>query len=227
MGDWDLYSLFLLGLLGTGHCLGMCGPLVLALPGRHKRVRSHLLYHAGRITTYTIVGAVLGALGAGLVALEAPTSGDPMGSVARLQVGLSIVSAALLGWFGLARLGVVREPGWMSVASPSFLPGLMRVQRGAAKGGGLSMFLLGLMLGLLPCGLSFAAFAAALPAGGALPGGAMVFCFGVGTLPGLLLLGTVASRFAQQHRRSFDILAGLLLIGMAASLGVDAASAVL
>ena len=84
---------------------------------------------------------------------------------------------------------------------------------------------LGLVLGLLPCGLSFAAFAAALPSGGATEGALAVFAFGLGTLPGLLLLGTAASRLARRHSRVIELLAGLLLIGMAAAMvadGVDA-----
>ena len=208
-------------MLGTGHCVGMCGPLVLALPGRHGRLRAHLLYHLGRITTYTIVGAVLGAVGAELAGLGG--DGSDLGAVAQLQVVVSLVSAALLLLFGLVRLGVIGEPAWMAVASPAKLPGFSGVQRRAARGGpGVSLVLLGLMLGLLPCGLSFAAFAAALPAGGPIQGGARLLAFGLSTLPGLLLLGTVASGFARRHARAFDLLAGLLLVGMGGSLAMDA-----
>jgi len=220
--DWQLYSMVVLGLLGTGHCVGMCGPLVLALPGRQGRLRAHLLYHLGRITTYTIVGAILGAIGAGLTGLG-HAEGAQLGSVAQLQVVLSLVAAALLLLFGLVRLGVIGEPAWMAVASPARLPGFAGVQRRAAKGrAGVSMVLLGLMLGLLPCGLSFAAFAAALPAGGPVQGGARLLAFGLGTLPGLLLLGTLAAGFARKHARLFDLLAGLLLVGMGGSLALDA-----
>ena len=225
MGDWTPYGMFLLGLLGTAHCLGMCGPLVLALPASRGRLRSHLLYHAGRITTYTIVGAVLGAIGSGLVGLSSLSSEDPMGTVARVQVVVSLGAAVLLGWLGLARLGIMAEPSWMAMATPSRVPGFSRVLRRAAAGGSLSMVGLGLVLGLLPCGLSFAAFAAALPSGGAAQGALAVFAFGLGTLPGLLLLGTAASRVARRHRRAIELLAGLLLVGMAAAMvadGVDA-----
>ncbi|MBW2455311.1 MAG: sulfite exporter TauE/SafE family protein [Deltaproteobacteria bacterium] len=220
--DWQLYSMVALGLLGTGHCVGMCGPLVLALPGRHGRLRAHLLYHLGRITTYTIVGALLGAIGAGLAGLG-DGDGSDLGAVAQVQVVVSLISAALLLLFGLVRLGVVGEPAWMAVASPAKLPGFAGVQRRAAKGqAGVSLVLLGLMLGLLPCGLSFAAFAAALPAGGPWQGGARLLAFGLGTLPGLLLLGTLAAGFARKHARLFDLLAGLLLLGMGGSLAIDA-----
>lgn len=167
MGDFTPYGMFLLGVLGTAHCLGMCGPLVLALPAGRGRIWSHLLYHAGRITTYTIVGAVLGALGSGVAALSGLAADDPMSAVARVQVAVSLVSAALLGWLGLARLGIVGEPSWMAVATPTKVPGFARVLRRATAGGSFALVALGLLLGLLPCGLSFAAFAAALAAGGA------------------------------------------------------------
>lgn len=225
MGDLAPYGMFLLGLLGTGHCLGMCGPLVLALPATRGRLRNHLLYHAGRITTYTIVGAALGGLGAGLQALSASATTDPMAVVARIQVGISLLAAALLGWLGLARLGIVAEPGWMAVATPTRLPGFSRVMHRAVRGESLAMFGLGLVLGLLPCGLSFAAFAAALPAGSAASGALGVLAFGLGTLPGLLLLGTAASQLARRHRHLIDVLAGVLLIGMAASTAIDGLAA--
>jgi len=65
----DLLGMFMLGLLGTGHCVGMCGPLVFAFPGRSGRFMSHVWYHLGRVTTYVAVGAVLGGVGALLGAL--------------------------------------------------------------------------------------------------------------------------------------------------------------
>ena len=55
----DIVSMFALGLLGTGHCLGMCGPLVLALPWSSRGITSHLAYHMGRVTTYVVVGALV------------------------------------------------------------------------------------------------------------------------------------------------------------------------
>lgn len=227
MNDWSLYSMFLLGLLGTGHCLGMCGPLVLALPAQRGRLTAHLLYHLGRISTYTIVGALLGVAGASVAELGTAAPAGQLGAMAQVQVGLSLVAAALLLLFGLVRLGILREPSWMALASPSRIPGFRRLQQVVASGrGGLALFAFGLLLGLLPCGLSFAAFAAALPAGGAGGGALRLLAFGIGTLPGLLLLGTVASRFARRHARLFDVLAGLLLVGMAVSLAVDGLSAI-
>ena len=225
--DLTVVSMVVLGVVGTGHCVGMCGPLVLALPAQRGGFLGHLLYHLGRVCTYSLVGAVVGSAGAAMAA-AAGAAGGSVDWVARVQVTVSLLAAALLLGLGLLRLGVVREPAWMATASPVRIPGFRRVQRGAMARRGLgSLFLLGLMLGLLPCGLSYAAFVRALPAGGPAQGALLLAGFGVGTIPGLLAIGTAASAFARRHARLFDLLSGLLLVWMAASLAVDAAGALL
>ncbi len=216
----DLYALFLLGILGTGHCVGMCGPLVFAFPARSGRMSAHLFYHLGRIGTYTAVGGTMGAVGLGLSQLAGRSGLDPLAWIARLQVGFSLLAAAFLLVFGLSRLEIIREPAWMSFAAPEKIPGFGRILH-SAGGGRSGMLVLGMVLGFLPCGLSFAAFARALPAGGFLPGALMTLAFGLGTLPGLLLLGTGASGLARRYRRHSDILSGMVMIAMAASLAAD------
>lgn len=220
----DIASLFLLGLLGTGHCLGMCGPLVLALPGRHGRFRSHLAYHAGRIATYAALAALAAGLGAGARATAGAATGSALlDPVTRMQVLLSLVSAALLLGLGLVRLGVLPEPSAWSLAGPGRVPGASRIARAAVTGGSLPALAgFGLVMGLLPCGLSWAAFARALSAGSPIDGAILGATFGLGTLPGLLLLGTSVGALARRHARLVDILSGLLLVGMAAALGADA-----
>lgn len=215
-------SMVLLGLFGTGHCVGMCGPLVLAIPAARKGIAAHLVYHLGRVITYTIVGAALAGIGATLRHAAGAGEQDPLGSVARLQVILSIIAAALLLTLGLARLGVINEPRFLAVAAPGRIPGFAKVQRATQQGRLIAIFALGLLLGLLPCGLSYAAFARTLTADGPLHGALLVAAFGAGTVPGLLLLGTGGAAFARRHHKLTDLLAGLLLIGMALSIGVDA-----
>ncbi len=228
MSHLDLTSMFFLGLLGTGHCLGMCGPLVLAFPAMTGRFSSHLYYHLGRTATYVAVGVIMGTFGAGLSLLAEKGGEEPLIWVVRVQVGLSLVAALFLFSLGLSRLGLLREPGWMALSTPSRIPGFRRILESVRRRkDGASMLLLGMWLGLLPCGLSFAAFARALAAGGAVEGGMLTVVFAAGTLPGLLLLGTGASRVAARHRRISDILAGMVMVGMAASLMADALQAVL
>lgn len=222
----DLYSMFLLGVFGTGHCIGMCGPLVFAFPGRSGKLSSHLFYHGGRLLTYTLVGAAMGAAGAGLEWIARAAGGDPLLWMARIQILLSMVAAGFLLLFGLARIGLLPEPQWLSQADPSRVPVLGRLAgAGSAADSRMGLFALGLALGLLPCGLSFGAFARALAAGGAGAGAVMVLAFGAGTLPGLLLVGAGASSIARRYRKHSDVLSGILMILMALSIGADAVQA--
>jgi sulfite exporter TauE/SafE len=228
MDNLTFFSMFMLGILGTGHCIGMCGPLVIAFPARGGGFVSHLYYHLGRIVTYTIIGSVMGGIGVGLAEIATVTGGNYPVWVTRIQMGASIVAAFFLLMFGLARLGIIREPGWMNLASPNKIPGYRKLLKSAlASKREAEMLLIGLMMGLLPCGLSFAAFSRALPSGSPIHGAAMVFIFALGTLPGLLLLGTGASGFARRYQTHSDILAGLLMIFMAAELAVKALSTII
>ncbi|MGA9480044.1 MAG: sulfite exporter TauE/SafE family protein [Desulfobacterales bacterium] len=226
MGDLDLISLFLLGLLGTGHCIGMCGPLVVAFPGRTGRVAPHLFYHLGRLVTYGGIGAMMGGIGSGLAMVSSVTGSDHLQLVARLQITLSVVSAGFLLYFGLCQLGFFKQPQWMRLAAPEKIPGYRRIIRLAfVNQGAAEMLFTGLLMGFLPCGLSFAAFSRALAAGGFLDGFLLLSAFGIGTLPGLLLIGTGASALARRYQHHSDIIAGLLMIVMGLSLGLKAITA--
>lgn len=228
MSDLDLYALFLLGFLGTGHCIGMCGPLVLAIPTQRGRVSAHVLYNLGRITTYAAIGAGVGGIGAGLSVLAGAVGGDPLQWIARIQVAFSLVASVLLLLLGLFRLGILVEPDWMTVGSPARLPGFTWVREGVTGGEGrATVFLFGLMLGFLPCGLSYAAFARALAAGGVPEGCLLLLAFGLGTVPGLFLVGTGASGLVRRYRQYSDLLSGMLMTGIAVSLAADALPAML
>jgi uncharacterized protein len=220
-GAADGFSLFMLGFLGTGHCLGMCGPLVVALPGQFGRWSAHLIYHLGRLSTYTLVGAVLGSIGGGLSSVGAGPDA-PLSWLAHLQVALSVFAAVFLLLFGFMRMGILREPRWLAVAGPAAIPGFGRALQGAMQQKKImSLFFAGLMLGMLPCGLSYAAFARTLASASWLSGGKLALFFGIGTLPGLLLLGTGASVFFRRYRIQMEMAAGLIMIAMAVSLIMD------
>jgi sulfite exporter TauE/SafE len=225
----DLASMLLLGLLGTGHCLGMCGPLVFALPGQAGGLGAHLGYHAGRVSTYAAVGALAAALGGGAGRLAgALGSDDPLAVVARVEILLSLLSAVLLLLLGLARLGLAREPRWMEALADGSggWPGLAR-WRTAGPGAVWRMGVAGAWLGLLPCGLSYGAFARCLGAAGPGTGAALAGAFGLGTVPGLLLAGLGLGAIGRRRRRAADARAGVLMVGMGVQMGVQAATAIL
>jgi hypothetical protein len=164
----------------------------------------------------------MGAVGGGIGWIAKAGGGDPLVWLARSQLMLSMAAAAFLLLFGLTRIGVVSEPAWLSLADPKRIPVLGRLAGSLAtvdRNGGL--FTLGLVLGLLPCGLSYGAFARALASGGAARGAAMVLAFGIGTLPGLILVGAGASSIARRYRKHSDVLSGILMILMALSISAD------
>ncbi len=220
MSPADALATFLLGLFGTAHCVGMCGPLVLTVSSaKGAKLLSQLAYHAGRSATYVALGAALGALAPSISGLAGAAGADPSRALGTAQVWLSLVSAALLLALGLERLGVLRLP---ATGSPARLPGFARLRDGMLAGRPGAVFLFGALMGTLPCGLSWAALARALGAGGAGPAALLVLCFALGTLPGLLLLGTGAAGLARRGQRALELAAAVLVVGMGLRLGVDA-----
>jgi uncharacterized protein len=215
--------MFMLGLLGTGHCIGMCGPLVLAFPGRTGKLMPHVWYHLGRVTTYAVLGGILGGLGQVLAAAAARDAGASIDGVLWIEAVLWLLAAALLLVFGVTRLGLWGEPRWLQALTPERIPGFKRTVQGAWENRSQAAFLLlGVLFGFLPCGLSYAAFAQALGTGSALEGTLCVLAFAVGTTPGLILLGTAASAIFNRYRRQSDILSGMLMILMALKMGYKA-----
>jgi len=223
-----LVALFFLGLSGTGHCIGMCGPLVFAFPGKTGKLSAHLCYHAGRLTTYTIVGIGLGSIGLAVAKLSVMAGFDYLTAITRIQLLFSLLAGAFLLIFGLGQLGLMHHPRLITVATPDKIPGFRYLVRAAfLKSTPALMALTGMFMGFLPCGLSYAAFSRALTASRPLEGGALLLAFGVGTLPGLLLVGTGASVLSRRYRRHFDIFSGILMIAMAVSLLVDGITAII
>lgn len=218
MENLDLVGMFMLGLVGTGHCVGMCGPLIFAFPGRTGRILPHVWYHLGRIATYTALGGVLAGIGQ---LLARAASG---GGVVTIKAVLWLVAAILLMLFGAARLGLLREPGWLSALGPEHIPGFKRTLQETKTGrGDAAFFALGLMLGFLPCGLSYGAFALSLGTGDVLKGVLVALAFGAGTAPGLVLVGSGGSAIFSRYRRQADILSGVLMVLMALKMGYKAA----
>jgi len=171
----DIYTAIALGLVGSLHCAAMCGPLALALPHGGQRFLRYLLgravYNSGRIVTYCALGLLFGLAGKTLW-------------LAGLQRWVSIALGGLLlaGWFGSRKLAF-----WRPV---TFLVGRLKMrmavvlrQRSLA-----SLAILGLLNGLLPCGLVYVACAGATATGGILAGSQYMVAFGVGTLPMMLAI---------------------------------------
>lgn len=199
----QLWTAFLLGFVGSAHCAGMCGPLALALPhwgrGQGSFLAGRLLYNFGRIVTYAMMGSVFGLLGQGV-------------ALAGLQrwVSLTLGVLILIGVFVSPRLvnrvPVARAVNWLKASLGSLL------QRRAMP----AMFGIGLLNGLLPCGLVYVAAAAATSTGDVLAGMRYMIAFGLGTLPLMLAISLLGTKlqFALRFKMQRLIPASLVLVGM-------------
>ncbi len=193
----------MLGLVGSLHCAGMCGPLALALPvvGRTRSsfFLSRLVYNLGRLLTYASLGLVFGLLGAGF-------------ALAGLQRWLSLAAgfAILIGLFASARRSLGTPALKMVVRVKSGLASLLHRRSFTA------LFALGLLNGLLPCGLVYVACAGATATGSLLNATEYMLSFGLGTLPMMLGLGLVGNRLQSAFRFQTRglITASLLLVAL-------------
>ncbi len=171
----SLWTAFILGLVGSLHCAGMCGPLALALPAAGNTTPGYVLgrlaYNLGRLVTYSLLGIVFGL--AGRTFLLA-------GLQRWVSIGLGV--ALLIGLFASRKLALWRPITLFVEHLKSGMSGLLR-RRSLA-----SLAALGLLNGLLPCGLVYVACAGATATGGILAGASYMAAFGAGTVPMMLTI---------------------------------------
>ncbi len=184
---------FTTGLLGGfGHCLGMCGPLVASYSLHagitRSRVFPHLIYNAGRITTYSFIGSFMGLTGTFL---------NTAGRIAGIQNIAAMLTGILMIVMGLSITGLLKGINFIERYNSSVLRAANVVLETDSV---WRYYPLGLLLGLLPCGLSYSVFIGAAGTGGLLRGMFYVFCFGLGTVPALLLFGVVMSYLSGKIR---------------------------
>ena len=203
----QLISAFILGLLGGGHCLGMCGGLMgaltLAIPPEQRARRLQLLlgYNLGRILSYTAAGLLLGLGGWAL-------ANSPAATVLRILAALLLIAMGLYlaGWWsGLTRIEALGKGLWRFIqpVTRRFMP-----VRGMPQA-----ITLGALWGWLPCGLVYSTLLWAASQGHALDSALLMFAFGLGTWPVLLATGLAADRLTSLlRRRGVRIAGGLLVI---------------
>lgn len=209
----NLGAAFMMGLLGGGHCIGMCGGIMSALtfaipPSQRSWWRlSRLLlsYNLARILSYSLAGAFVASLGTLL-----------SGSLLLTQVlqGLALIVLVMMAlyvgqwWQGLIHLEGLGQHLWRYIEPQArrFLPVYHPGQA----------FVLGALWGWLPCGLVYSALIWSLSAGSAAQGALLMLAFGVGTLPTLLATGAFARRLQQGLKHPYTrTLAGLSLLLLA------------
>ncbi|MEI6411389.1 MAG: sulfite exporter TauE/SafE family protein, partial [Bacteroidota bacterium] len=187
-----MFAPLLLGLAGSLHCVGMCGPLVLALPldaaGKRHVIGQMLLYHSGRILMYATLGILFGLLGKG-IALAG------FQKVLSITAGLLMIVMAFAAW-RFEQL-VARIPGFGTFSQR------VKTQMGRMlrQNGAKALFTMGMLNGLLPCGMVYAALAGAIASFGGVEGGLFMLIFGVGTLPLLLAVSVLGRSFSVSVRQ--------------------------
>jgi uncharacterized protein len=206
----NVWAPLMLGFAGSLHCVGMCGPLILALPlaatARIQVLRQMMVYHVGRITTYMALGVVFGILGKGMVIAG-------FQQVISIAAGILMISMAFVTWrferllLALPGFGVFTKKVQKSIGER------MRANPGRAT------FSMGLLHGLLPCGMVYAALAGAISSGGTVDGAVFMAIFGMATLPLLLSVSVLGRSFSVAVRTNIKFaqpilltIAGLLLL---------------
>jgi sulfite exporter TauE/SafE len=169
-----IWTAFLLGFLGSFHCLGMCGPIALAISAKDNApfLKNKIIYNLGRTITYSFLGLIIGLL------------------------GFSLALTGLQQWFSLIMGGLILLMAFFYKRSESYISksgmfGLVYKLKSSLghylkKGGGTAFFTSGLLNGLLPCGMVYIALIASLALQHPWEGAMYMFFFGIGTIPMLV-----------------------------------------
>ena len=216
------------GLLGgVGHCSAMCGPIVatyslnLRTDGHATQAAAslpHIFYNMGRITTYSIIGGIMGLTGsfAGIVQTIEKFQNITMACIGALMIIMGLVSS---GWFSFGRSGTngSGQNSFFSVLGSAVSRVISFISATHTSG---SFYAIGMATGFIPCGLLYTAYIAAAGAGagtysqteGFLKGMLMLFLFGIGTAPALFLIGRIAALKSEWIRRRFYRISSLFMI---------------
>lgn len=211
MENISFLSIITIAILGSfGHCVGMCGGIVIAYSStkvqtgwsKAKQTFSHILYSLGRVLTYTLLGALFGLFGS-VVTFNKLTNGL-----------LLLITGVLMVLVGLSLLGKLKFLTTIehSVSKQAWYQTTFK--RLISSNTLLSFFLLGMLNGLLPCGFVYFFAITAASTGSALYGALVMFIFGLSTIPALFSLGYFVGLFKQSDFRNLMIkIASILVLG--------------
>lgn len=211
-----MLSALALGFLGSFHCIGMCGPIVLALPShqqhRYVKVFSSLLYNVGRVITYGILGLIFGLLGEGIYL-------GGLQQIVSIATGTIIILVILFPYIlpsKMKQFSLMNYPWFKNIFSRLF-----------KSESYVAYLFIGLINGLLPCGFVYIALSGALLAGDTLNGSLFMMLFGIGTIPAMFSLAMAGSfvslGFRNKIKKSIpylSIVVGIILILRGLNLGI-------
>jgi len=214
------FSGILIGLVGSLHCVAMCGPLVMAVNYTGKSLGQNLLYHSARVISYVLIGLLMGLLGSSIAWVG-------VHEWVSVIVGVLVLMVALLPAFKFSKLSIRWEQAILT-------PMKRRLLKAVNNNKPLTMLSLGFLNGLLPCGVVYVALAASIATADVFNGALLMTGFGFGTWPMLFgvifgfrfLKGNLASKF-KMAIPVFSILIGCLLIMRGLALDIPYVSPVL
>jgi len=198
-------SALTLGFLGSFHCAGMCGPIAMVLPVKSTKesaiISGRLIYNSGRVLTYVFLGLLFGLAGLS-IALKG------MQKEFGIITGIIILIIALLPQRVVTKLRSYTSSNSFTALIRKYLKKLF------AKKTRLSLFLIGSLNGLLPCGFVYMAIAGAASAGSS--GGGMIYMalFGLGTFPMMMMISLAASYIGIRFRKIFSKVSTLVAIAL-------------
>jgi uncharacterized protein len=200
---------FVMGAVGSLHCIGMCGPIAMALPmGARKsggRLGGGLLYNLGRITTYAWLGLILGLAGDFLI-------------TPKIQSTVSVVFGAAILLYLLLPSTLKKKVGKATPAQGLLLQLRQQLSKLLSTPTNSSLYGIGLLNGLLPCGMIYLALTSSFLTGSALNGSLFMAAFGLGTLPAMLAAVFFGSYLNHQVRIKLRKAVPIFLACMAALL---------
>lgn len=193
---------FLIGLLASFHCVGMCGGLVITysagqIEKQHNANAAHLQYNLGRLVSYTIIGALLGAFGA-------------VFSINNTLTGIITIGASI--FMILMGVSLINKINWLEKIKPHtplFIARFLYAKKIQAP------LLIGLMTGLMPCGPLQAMQLYALSTGSALRGGLSLMIYALGTIPVMFGFGNIITKIGREKIKYFMKISGIIVIILA------------
>lgn len=192
-----LLGVFIASLVGSVHCLAMCGPLV-GLHGGAKTMRLAATHSLGRMTTYVALGVAAGLVGSAV---------NVAGHMANVQRAATVIAAAVIVLFGVAQVVQLRRTPIKS----SFGGALMRIKtRRPAR----RAWLIGALTGLIPCGWLWAFVIAAAGTGSPISGGLTMFAFWLGTVPAMVGLLRITGPLLARVRARMPAITAVALIAI-------------
>lgn len=195
---------FLMGLIGSVHCIGMCGPLTMALPfSKQKNIFKYLamaLYHIGKILSYASLGLIVGLFGKQLFVIDTQQS---------ISIIIGVLMLIYVIWVYLVKLNTRFNP-LQFIQEP-----VLKALSSLFKNKHVAIFIvLGFLNGLLPCGMVYLALGSAMSTGNAMNAAIFMGFFGLGTMPALLMVALGGQMVSFEWRRKLQSALPVFIFGM-------------